>query len=244
MGVSYLAISAVCTVLSFVGLQWWTEFSLHKLRTDGLIGENLVDLENANHALELFLGSYATVALLANFALNVFILLILCLKTIFFVELYPSETRKFVERLINYVIYKGTFLPLVVPPTVYQMGLWSIWLTVLCSLKPFEIIEKIGKVAYKLKLPTMSKIHPIFHVFVLKKKLGADHVVLDVLPEVNSIDQLIPSPKVVLDQQVRKGKTEILVHWKGLSPADSTWNVRDLIQERFLDFILEDEDAL
>ncbi|KAJ0041994.1 hypothetical protein Pint_17220 [Pistacia integerrima] len=142
MGVSYLAISAVCTVLSFVGLQWWTEFSLHKLRTDGLIGENLVDLENANHALELFLGSYATVALLANFALNVFILLILCLKTIFFVELYPSETRKFVERLINYVIYKGTFLPLVVPPTVYQMGLWSIWLTVLCSLKMFQALAR------------------------------------------------------------------------------------------------------
>ncbi|KAJ0042824.1 hypothetical protein Pint_17219 [Pistacia integerrima] len=77
-----------------------------------------------------------------------------------------------------------------------------------------------------------------------KKKLGADHVMLDVLPEVNSIDLLIPSLKVVLDQRVRKGKTEILVHWKGLSPADSTWNVRDLIQERFLDFILEDEDAL
>lgn len=80
MGVSYLAISAVCTVLSFVGLQWWTEFSLDKLRTARLTGDNFVDLENANHALEFFFGSYATVAMLANFALNVFILLILCLK--------------------------------------------------------------------------------------------------------------------------------------------------------------------
>ncbi|XP_044468475.1 E3 ubiquitin protein ligase RIN2-like isoform X2 [Mangifera indica] len=142
MGVSYLAISSVCTVLSFLGLQWWTEFSLDKLRTDGLIGENFIDLENANHALELFLGSYATVALLANFALNVYILLILCLKTIFFVELYPSETHKFVERLIHYVIYKGAFLPLVVPPTIYQMGLWSIWLTVLCSLKMFQALAR------------------------------------------------------------------------------------------------------
>ncbi|XP_044506125.1 E3 ubiquitin protein ligase RIN2-like [Mangifera indica] len=142
MGVSYLAISAVCTVLSFVGLQWWTEFSLDKLRTARLTGDNFVDLENANHALEFFFGSYATVAMLANFALNVFILLILCLKTIFFVELYPSETHKFVERLINYVIYKGTFLPLVFPPTVYQMGLWSIWLTVLCSLKMFQALAR------------------------------------------------------------------------------------------------------
>ncbi|KAJ4706225.1 E3 ubiquitin protein ligase RIN2 [Melia azedarach] len=142
MGASYLAISAASTILSFVGLQLWTEFSLDKLRTEGLIGENIIHLENANHTLELLLGSYATVALLANFVLNVFILLILCLKTIFFVELYPAETRKFVERLINYVIYKGTFLPLVVPPTAFQTGLWSVWLTVLCSLKMFQALAR------------------------------------------------------------------------------------------------------
>ncbi|KAA8533861.1 hypothetical protein F0562_031378 [Nyssa sinensis] len=81
-------------------------------------------------------------ALLANFALNVFILILLCLKTIFFVELYSSETRKLAERLINYVIYKGTFLPLVVPPTMFQAGLWSTWLTVLCSLKMFQALGR------------------------------------------------------------------------------------------------------
>ena len=32
-------------------------------------------------------------------------------------------------------IVQGTFLPLVIPPTISQTGLWSIWLTVLCSLK-------------------------------------------------------------------------------------------------------------
>lgn len=80
MGASYLKISAVCTVLSFVGLQFWSEFSLDKLQADGLIGEKLLHVENVNRALELLLGSYATVALLANFVLNVFVLLILCLK--------------------------------------------------------------------------------------------------------------------------------------------------------------------
>lgn len=54
--------------------------SLDKLRSEGLIGENFISLENANHALELLLGSYATIALLANFVFNVFILLNLCLK--------------------------------------------------------------------------------------------------------------------------------------------------------------------
>lgn len=31
--------------------------------------------------------------------------------------------------------FQGTFLPLVVPPTLYQAGLWSTWLVVLCFLK-------------------------------------------------------------------------------------------------------------
>ncbi|XP_059666951.1 E3 ubiquitin protein ligase RIN2-like [Cornus florida] len=142
MGVSYLSISAVCTALSFVGLQCWTELSLEKLISDGLIGGISNYIQNADHALELLLGSYTTIALLANCALNVFILLILCLKTIFFVELYPSESRKLVERLINYVLYKGTFLPLVVPPTISQVGLWTTWLIVVCSLKMFQALGR------------------------------------------------------------------------------------------------------
>ncbi|KAJ9164057.1 hypothetical protein P3X46_023674 [Hevea brasiliensis] len=142
MGVGFLAISAASTALSFVGLQCWTELSLDKLKSDGLIAKNFIGPENANRALELLLGSYATVVLLANFVFNAFILLNVCLKTIFFVELYPSETRKLMERLINYVIYKGTFLPLVIPATIFQAGLWSIWLTVLCSLKMFQALAR------------------------------------------------------------------------------------------------------
>lgn len=80
MGASYLVISAASTILGFVGLQFWTEFSLDKLRTDGLVVENVIHLESANHVLELLLRSYATVALLANFVLNVFVLINLCLK--------------------------------------------------------------------------------------------------------------------------------------------------------------------
>ncbi|KAB5564363.1 hypothetical protein DKX38_004417 [Salix brachista] len=175
MGVSYLAISAVCTVLSFSVL---TEVSLDILRSDGLTGENLTNLGNANRAVELLFESYATIALVVNFVFNVFLLLNLCLKvkwncgldsqlviilisllsfidialrvqvlllnlqTIFFGELYPSETQKLVERLINYVIYKGTLLPLVIPPTISQTGLWSIWLTVLCFLKMFQALAR------------------------------------------------------------------------------------------------------
>ncbi|XP_074558715.1 E3 ubiquitin protein ligase RIN2-like [Curcuma longa] len=144
MAVNYLYLSAFSTAVGFVFLQWWTVSSLEGMKADGLIGREAGggSLEDAGRALELLLSSHVIVVLLVNFVINVYFLVVLLLKMLFFVQLNSSETRKVLERFISYIIYKGTFLPLVVPPKISHLMLWSSWLIFLCSLKIFQSIAR------------------------------------------------------------------------------------------------------
>lgn len=142
MGVRVLSVSAVCTLLSLGFLHFGTRQFLHNLIDDRLIGPDFVETGNFRNAWKLLLSSKTMIVLCANFIINVFILLLVALKAIFFVELNTSETRKLLERLLNYIIYKGIFLPLVVPPTIVQAVIWSTWLAVLCSLKMFQALAR------------------------------------------------------------------------------------------------------
>ncbi|PRQ38517.1 putative nucleotidyltransferase, Ribonuclease H [Rosa chinensis] len=105
---------------------------------------------------------------------------------------------------------------------------------------PFAVTERIGSVAYRLKLPANAKIHNVFHVSLLKKKIGDNASVASQLPPI--MDPANPkwTPSAVLQRRMVKrhgaATTQWLVQWFGTTPEEAIWEFADEILLRFPNF--------
>jgi hypothetical protein len=108
----------------------------------------------------------------------------------------------------------------------------------------FPILEKYGTVAYKLDLtPSLARVHDIFHVSQLKKRLEAPMDV--VLPEVTPLEADLSYPEhpmKVLDQKdcVMRQKTIkfFKIQWSNHSNEEATSESKDFFYSCHLDFVL------
>ncbi|XP_038904819.1 uncharacterized protein LOC120091049 [Benincasa hispida] len=94
---------------------------------------------------------------------------------------------------------------------------------------PYQIIDRIILVAYKLEFSPMVSIHPVFHVSQLKKLLGQQGGSQSVDPLVNENHKWLIEPEEVFcyrPHSSRQGR-EILVKWKGLPKHEATWEMLD-----------------
>ncbi|MCI29174.1 hypothetical protein A2U01_0050383, partial [Trifolium medium] len=113
---------------------------------------------------------------------------------------------------------------------------------------PFQIIDKMGAVAYKLALPEQSKIHPVFHVSLLKKAIGDYKVQGELPPElaVPNIDVIYPEKvlgsRITIQEGVKVPQS--LIQWKDKSIDDITWEDDAYMKGQFPDFSLEDKAVL
>ena len=107
---------------------------------------------------------------------------------------------------------------------------------------PYQVLERVGKAAYRLQLPTGSKIHPVFHISQLKQVLGSHHQVLPLPDSFSENDELILTPETILDTRYNQhGLLEALVSWRGLPPHESSWEKFKELIRQFPSLSLEDK---
>nr|XP_025607795.1 uncharacterized protein LOC112701228 [Arachis hypogaea] len=104
---------------------------------------------------------------------------------------------------------------------------------------PFEILDRIGAVAYRLALPSeFSMIHPVFHVSMLRKYLpDPSHVLAPQVIELKKDLSFEEEPVAIVDRQVKKLRSKeiayVKVVWKNHSIEEATWEVEDAMRDKY-----------
>ena len=101
---------------------------------------------------------------------------------------------------------------------------------------PFEMLERIGTVAYRLALPpSMSGVHEVFHVSMLRKYTpDPAHVVDWGQIEIDTDETFEEGPVCIVDShdRVLRRKTVRLVRvlWRHCGMEESTWEREDTMR--------------
>jgi len=105
---------------------------------------------------------------------------------------------------------------------------------------PYQVLEKIGDVAYRLSLPPGACLHDVFHVGLLKPFHGTPPGAPPPLPPVQN-GRACSQPARVLRGRLARGRYEVLVQWLDQDPASSSWVSLEDFRRTYPDFQLEDK---
>ncbi|GJR79929.1 hypothetical protein Tco_0150714 [Tanacetum coccineum] len=104
---------------------------------------------------------------------------------------------------------------------------------------PFEILERIGPVAYRLRLPEeLSSVHETFHVSNLKKCLADEnlHVPLDEI-KIDKTLHFVEEPVEIMDCEVKclkRSKIPILkIRWNSKHGPEFMWERDDHMKAKY-----------
>jgi hypothetical protein len=110
---------------------------------------------------------------------------------------------------------------------------------------PFTVLDKVGIVAYRLQLPSGAKIHPVFHVSLLKPCKGDHSTPYLPLPLLHTEQGPLLDPLQVLQTRIFNSNgqaiQQALVQWEGLTEAEATWEDYGILQANYSYLHLEDK---
>nr|GFC60443.1 hypothetical protein [Tanacetum cinerariifolium] len=108
---------------------------------------------------------------------------------------------------------------------------------------PFEILDRVGKVSYRLALPPqLSHVHNVFHVSFLRGyKYHPLYVVSYPLDQIRADLSYVEEPEAILDRQdrVMRSKTIpfIKILWRNHPELEATWETKESIQTSYPYFL-------
>ena len=110
-------------------------------------------------------------------------------------------------------------------------------------IRPFEIIETYGPVAYRLRLPSqLAAIHNVFHVSQLRKCIKVPTEILEPQDiEIESDLSYTKYPIKILDTKERSTRREKVkiykIQWNHHTEEEATWETGNFLQRNFPDFL-------
>ncbi|KAL0562064.1 hypothetical protein IC582_002514 [Cucumis melo] len=104
---------------------------------------------------------------------------------------------------------------------------------------PFEVLERIGPVAYRLALPpSLSTVHDVFHVSMLRKYVPDPSHVVDYEPlEIDENLSYVEQPVEILAREVKTLRNKeiplVKVLWRNHRIEEATWEREDVMRSRY-----------
>ncbi|XP_055826463.1 uncharacterized protein LOC129894878 [Solanum dulcamara] len=157
-----------------------------------------------------------------------------------------NHQNEYVDRNVRDMTFEvGEKVLLKVSPTKGVMVFGKIGKLSPRYISPFEILNYVGMMAYRLALPpSLSRVHPIFYVSMLKKYHGAGDFIIKWDSVLLDKDLWYEEePVSIFDRDVRKLRTKefnmVKVQWKHHSVEEATWETEKDMRDKYPQLIIE-----
>ena len=106
-------------------------------------------------------------------------------------------------------------------------------------IRTFEVIEKVGPVAYRLDLPPeLEKIHNVFHVSMLRRyRSNPSHVVSSETIELRPDLTYEEEPVEILAREVKEFRNKrillVKVLWRNHKTEEATWESEETMRQQY-----------